>query len=320
MPQPFTAAAMPQELQLPLNALSSVSSRALPLHSHCTPTALTALPYTPTCSCSPSPFSLPGRLKMAATSARPQLLQPRGSVGRTEPSRNKALTKHSARIAHTALIPPSPSVGTHPCRTQPSVHRCAACRHFGSYLCLEGCSSAPPSLPFPSRALSEPRSSRPPPGLPPPPHPTPPTQQGSRLGRLWSGPGRRMLSRRSCCLWAALHALGGAPAVSCALRAGSTAPRHGGWQHPLCPHVPWGRKPQRSTAVHQTQHGISHHTVHLNSQPGIPPSSPPGFPCGELPPAEPIPGITARRDEGMSPQRQHSVLRKSFVATALHLL
>lgn len=188
MPQPFTAAAMPQELQLPLNALSSVSSRALPLHSHCTPTALTALPYTPTCSCSPSPFSLPGRLKMAATSARPQLLQPRGSVGRTEPSRNKALTKHSARIAHTALIPPSPSVGTHPCRTQPSVHRCAACRHFGSYLCLEGCSSAPPSLPFPSRALSEPRSSRPPPGLPPPsPHSPHAAGQpaGQALERAW---------------------------------------------------------------------------------------------------------------------------------------
>lgn len=179
-------------------------------------------------------------------------------------------------------------------------------------------STAIPSLPFPGSERTPLLTSSP--RAPPPPHPTPPTQQGSRLGRLWSGPGRRMLSRRSCCLWAALHALGGAPAVSCALRAGSTAPRHGGWQHPLCPHVPWGRKPQRSTAVHQTQRGISHHTVHLNSQPGIPPSSPPGFPCGELPPAEPIPGITARRDEGMSPQRQHSVLRKSFVATALHLL
>ena len=151
-------------------------------------------------------------------------------------------------------------------------------------------STAIPSLPG---ALSEPRSSRPP-GRPQPD----PRRQGLEQGR-W------MPSR-------------GAAAFGLQRPGQSAAPRHRAWQHPL---RPTGRRRDVSTSLlhRRTRLGISHRnelTARNSSQQPAwvalrrrGPSAPSG--------AHPAP----RWQHGAaSPQRQRPVLRKSFVATALHLL
>lgn len=228
------------------SAAPGAAARAQPPCEQPLPLALVAPCSTPTRGCSPSPSraALKWLPRLHGRSSRSPAAQP-GARSAAETAADKAQRPHGTR---PALIPPSAIGGDESLlRAASAADRRTRCTQtFWLLSLLEGCGSAPPSLPcLRTPLLASPR-------------PLAPRRAGFGAGPLEP----RDAEQRSCCLWAA--ALGQ-----------SAAPWRGARQHPL---RPIGRRCRHVTSV-TVGRGLGSHT---RSSPeftaGNSSSSPPGSP------------------------------------------